>query len=288
MAVSDAMLQGDAPLPPRRACGRTGIGRKRRDRRARNRKGPIARQPVRPVLEAGFQSVLDQQAAKTGTVDEKISRQPPIAFEKNAVYIAGFPLQGHLDDLSLDAPHAARFPIASQHLGVETGVKMKGVGHVRQSGGGARLAALHLAGQSRLLVQGIEAKMTRRAPRSEPMVLKGRKTDVAPDGAKGVHVTMAGLQPIDELNAQLEGALGRPDKGVLVQAEGGIEQMNLGNGGFTDPDRSDLFGFDQSDLVAMGQKPRQRRGCHPTSGPAADNQNFDRIGHRGRNFEFMG
>ena len=78
VAVADPVLQRDAPLPARGA--RRGA-RVRREHGARGGAGhrhrAVARQPVRPVLEAALERALDQQRAKTRAVDEQPARSPP-------------------------------------------------------------------------------------------------------------------------------------------------------------------------------------------------------------------
>ncbi len=93
IAVACAMLQRNAPLPSRVARSRARVGGQNRRAFARHRHGAIARQPVRPALEAGLQRLLDQKAAEAGTIDEEIppprsarragrSMKPPGAAER--------------------------------------------------------------------------------------------------------------------------------------------------------------------------------------------------------------
>ena len=70
---------------------------------------------------------------------------------------------------------------------------------------------------------------------------------VAADDAEAVDVAGADPVPIDELDAQLEAALGAAQEIVLVQADQAVEGLDRGNGGLAHADRSDRLGFDKGD-----------------------------------------
>jgi hypothetical protein len=82
---------------------------------------------VRPVLVAGVQCFLDQQAAKTGAVDEQITLELFTALQGHSLDEAVLGAQLHLDDPALDSLHAARLGIAAQILRIQSGVEVIGV-----------------------------------------------------------------------------------------------------------------------------------------------------------------
>src|SRR6187431_2399733 len=73
VAIADAMLQRDAPLP----AGAVRRGARQRDQwlhgAAGDRDRAVTGQPVRPVVVAGVQGLLDEQAMHARAVDEKIT-----------------------------------------------------------------------------------------------------------------------------------------------------------------------------------------------------------------------
>ena len=117
-AVADAMLQRDLPAP-------TGFVRDRarvryRGARRFNRHGyrAVAGQPVGPVLVAGLQGLLDQQAAEARAVDEQV------AFDELAVFQhsgdeACFGILPDVTDLPLDALEAVALGEVAQEARVQ-------------------------------------------------------------------------------------------------------------------------------------------------------------------------
>src|SRR5512139_458731 len=109
VAVADAVLQLDAPLPSGLAGGGAGVRRQRRVGAALGDDGAVAGQPVRPVLEADAQLMRDEKAAEAAAIDEEIAFD---AFAVRELYRgdeAVFAAQFHVDDFAFGAPDAAGF-----------------------------------------------------------------------------------------------------------------------------------------------------------------------------------
>ena len=108
IAVADAVLQRDAPLPARLASDGQGVRRRRRVAGALHGDGAVAGQPARPVLIAGLQRLLDQQAAKAAAIYEEVAVDARAVLQIEALDEAGFGMQRDVRHPAFDAAHAAR------------------------------------------------------------------------------------------------------------------------------------------------------------------------------------
>ena len=95
--------------------------------RARHRHRAIARQPVRPILVAGLQRLLDQQAAEARAIDEEIGLDLPAALERDRGDVAIL-VHADIDDLAFGALDPVLLGKAAQIFGVERGVELERVG----------------------------------------------------------------------------------------------------------------------------------------------------------------
>ena len=82
------------------------------------------------------------------------------------------------------------------------------------------------------------------------------------------------LGPVNELDAQLEGALGMAQEIILIKTKALIKQLDRGDGGFTNADHADVLGFNQADPAIAAQGIDQSRRRHPSGGAAADNSDM--------------
>ena len=134
VAIAHPVLQRDVPLPA--AFMRSGAGEgSGAPVCAGHRHRAVARQPVRPVLVARFERLLDQQAAKARAVDEQV------ACDELAVGRAGPSRQAVLA-AQLDARRSClrsgarrRARLTAQERGVQAGVEVEGIGTGRAASG---------------------------------------------------------------------------------------------------------------------------------------------------------
>src|SRR3546814_7059449 len=103
MAVADAVLERNAPLPAGWARGRAGDLLAVAAERAGNGDRAVARQPVGPVDEIDPEGLPEQQRTEARTVDEEIALDPRPAIEREAGDETPCPLLLDRDDASLVA-----------------------------------------------------------------------------------------------------------------------------------------------------------------------------------------
>jgi hypothetical protein len=86
---------------------------------------------------------------------------------------------------------------------------------------------------------------------------------------------MTNAEPVDELDAELEAAVGGAQEFGLVDAEPDEEIMDLRDRRLADADGADLVGFDQRDRGAVTEETSKGRRRHPASGAAAGNHDIE-------------
>lgn len=273
ITIADPVLQRDTPLPTRVARRCAGPRQLRRGAvRARHRHRAIVEKPVRPVLISGFERALDQQAPEARTVDEEVALDRPPVIECDAGDIAGLAIQTDIDNFPLDPLDTARFGAAAQKGSVERGVEMECIGHLEQMRRCARRAALHSPRVRGPLVERIMVERFGHPgrPRAQPVVMELKQAEPAPDRAEGVHVAMTGPRPAVEFDAELDRALSRGKKLILVDAECVVEQTDLRDRRLADADGADRVRSDERHRPARRQKAAQAGGRHPACRASAD------------------
>src|SRR5438874_230871 len=132
ITVADPVLERDAPLPARRARGRARERQMIAAELARHSKRPVAREPFRPIVETGLQRLLNQQAAKSRTVDEEVGFDPCAALQHHPLHEAGLTVLHDVDDAAFGTYDARRFGEAAKIAGVERGIELESVADLRQ------------------------------------------------------------------------------------------------------------------------------------------------------------
>ena len=121
------MLQRNPPLP----AGLARRGARERHQRAAcfagNRHGPIAGQPLAPVLVAGLELLFDEQAAKAGTIHEQVGAHGFAAIELHGLDEAGHGVVFRVDHLAFGADDAVGFRILPQEARVTGRIELIGV-----------------------------------------------------------------------------------------------------------------------------------------------------------------
>ncbi len=127
MPVADPVLKRNPPPPAGGLCCGPGIRGKRIGVFRRHRDGAIVRHPVTPVVEPSLQRTLDQQGAETGTIHEEVARNLLAGLQGHGSQEPVFAILGNVHDAAFDAFDAAHLGIGAQVLGIQAGIKMKGV-----------------------------------------------------------------------------------------------------------------------------------------------------------------
>ena len=84
-----------------------------------------------PILVAGGQRALDQQAVKAGAIDEQIAGDAVAIAHDERRYVPAGAIAVDMGDAPFRPFDAAQFGEFAQIGGVQAGIEMKRIGHVR-------------------------------------------------------------------------------------------------------------------------------------------------------------
>jgi hypothetical protein len=160
-----SVLQRNLPLPARLV--RDGP-RVRRDVVQRivslQREGAVVAQPLRPVLVARLESLLDEHAAEARAIEEQVSLDAPAIFHDHRVDETGLGVLHDLADLALDAFDSLRLAALSQVTRIQRGVEVIGVIDLRLRGGEELVLPRRLVFEAVVAELVAEARCLRREP----------------------------------------------------------------------------------------------------------------------------
>ena len=241
------------------------VGRKILTQRAAHRHRAVARQPTLPALVPDLERGFDQQAAEAGAVDEEVSLHALAAFQLQRLDEAVLGTQPHIHDLTVDATYAALLGVVAQITAVQRGIEVIGVVEARQHhrGIGQRLAEAAVARQRPGHGVVLDRHRAAPGPLAQPVLMERYRIEVFADAAERVEVAMAGPDPVDEPDAELEGAARGRDEGILVETELPVEMPDRRDGGLADADGADGRGLDHLDATAAARRVGERRRRHP-------------------------
>src|SRR5690606_17891236 len=103
--VAHAMLQRNAPAPTGFMRDRSGVRYCWTDHLGLQRDSTIANEPMRPIFVPGAKGLLDQETAKTGTVDEEITIDSLARFQHESFYESRFSVLLDILDLAFHPLH---------------------------------------------------------------------------------------------------------------------------------------------------------------------------------------
>ena len=89
---------------------------------------------------------------------------------------------------------------------------------------------------------------------------------VVAGAAEGVKVVLPDALPAFEVDAELEGGVGRRHELRLVDAQQVVKGQQGRDGRLTDPDGADFFGLHQLDVQLLAQQLAHQGGHHPAGG----------------------
>src|SRR5690606_2996115 len=126
IAVSEPMLQRDAPTPAGLLRGRLGIGHDRPGMFRLDRNCAVACQVLRPVVESDAERFLDQEPFEAGAVDEEVAVDLASVFERQTLD-ESVRCPCDFRDAPFDAFQPTRFRIPAQVTRDVRGVDMQSI-----------------------------------------------------------------------------------------------------------------------------------------------------------------
>ena len=272
VAIADAMLQRDAPLP----AGAVRGGARHRDQRlhgaAGDRDRAVTGQPVRPILVAGVQGLLDEQALHARAVDEKITFDAAAIAQHDGADESIRLALLHGDDFAFNAFDALSLGQLAQESGIQSGVEVVGVRDFAQRRARHVRPWPHELGASRGRgVDGVVAEACDQAGMhtAQPEMMERQSIQVGPELAETVGVAVADRAPVHELDAELERAARGAQELVFVDAQNAIEGDDVRDRRLADTDDADLVGFHQPNRTRAPEVVGKRGGRHPTRSATA-------------------
>ena len=276
------MLQRDLPAPTRAVRDRARVGQGGFRRSGLDGVGAIGRQPVRPIFEAGFKRILDQQRPEAGAIDEEVAVDPCAGCKHQARDRAAFAVAVDLRDPPFDPADPGRFGDRPQEARIPRRIEVIGVGE--------RLVAIEREAVrgGGLQFERIVPVFATKAARAgfEPEMLEVRDEGRSTNRSERVEIARIDPVPAFERDAELERRVGRADERILVHADELMEGADRRDRRFPDADRADVVGFDQRHIDQPGQLPHQSSRGKPSGGATAGNNDTlaDRgaggVGHR--------
>ena len=246
IAVAGSMLQGNAPLPTGFTCGGARERFQGTVALAGYRHGPVAGQPVAPVLIAGLQGILNQKTAKPRAIDEEIGCQALAIGQRDSLDEPVFASKMHRDDLAFDPPDPTRLGAPPQERRVKRRVEVIGIGKAgcRISRVPGILGRASLPSRDRVRRIFGQFGFVALPAAAQPEMVKGHHVDRHADRAERMEIAVPDSLPVRKFDAQLDGGVGFTEELLLVYPKPAVEGHNRRDGGFTHANCADLLGLD--------------------------------------------
>jgi hypothetical protein len=220
-----------------------------------------------PVVIAGLERLLDQQAAEARAIDEQIARELPAIIQRDAGHKAAFAIERDIGDPAFVPHHAAVFGKLAQESGIAARIEVIGIIDRRQ------IVALVILGPGKLAeigghgfkVEDLDRALVPALRHAVPDVVEADAAHGVAIGAEGVDVAVAQLAPVFELDAQFEGAADRPAS-RLVDAEQIVEADKGWNRCLAHADRADAS--DSISAISTGRPALMRDSAAAAIHPA--------------------
>ena len=189
------------------------------------------------------------QRPESGAIEKEVAADHPVVVELQRLDVAGFRRLRDVLDFSFDALHAARLRVGAKVARVQRRVEMIGIADVGQQRARIRIRQRELAQARGHRAQAVllDGMLAAAGALVQPVVVEIDALHVHAVNAEGMDVGVALASPVDELDAEFEGGVGRLHELLFIEAEHAIEIDDVGDGRFADADRADLVGFHQRD-----------------------------------------
>ena len=201
-----------------------------------------------------------------------MNRSPSTVRPSPSVSDATSPLapKRHVHDAALGPLDAQLLRERAQPGREAGGIELVGVAEGGQQRVRIGIRRLELRGARRHDGQRIALDRPRLVRHPPPVMVEADIVHVTPERAERVDIAIALAAPIAELDAELEGGLGRGHELGLIQPQPLDEGADVRQRRLAHAHDADLFGFDQVHACVGGQQLRDRGRRHPAGRAAAD------------------
>lgn len=153
----------------------------------------IARQPLTPVVVADVERLSNQQTAKAAAVEEQLSFHGTTILEPHLGYEIVFRAPPHVDDPSLDPPHAAHLAVATQICRIQASIEMEripqGGQHRRGCSPGTRESILCRGNRAQVVVTEVSGHLVAHPSQLEPELMEFDSLQIDSVDAERVQVS---------------------------------------------------------------------------------------------------
>lgn len=202
---------------------------------------------MRPILIRLLQGIAEEERAEAGAIDEQIGLDLPAVCKNDSIDVTALAIKADIDDASLDALGARGFGVAAEEGREKGGIEMLGpvvaLERLRAFTRRQRCEAAHTRSHDWQTIVADIVPPPRLAG-ADPVMMKGNAAEIMPERAERVHVALADVAPVEEVDTELVGGVGRRHEGGFIDAKHFVERAKRGKRRLAHPHDAYFLGLD--------------------------------------------